>query len=197
MDTNTYAVVDLETTGHSPTNGDRIIQIAIVFIKNGEISEKYVRFVNPGQKIPAFIRQLTDISDEDVEHAPSFEDLAAEVRNLLEGTVFVAHNTDFDLPFLQNEFARCGLRSWTGRQIDTVELSKIVFPSSPSYRLQDIAEELSIPLPSARATMAQKRLANCCLRAMKNLKPTRGTLELLHRRSFRLKSIYHRYFTRL
>ena len=50
MDTKTYAVVDLETTGHSPENGDRIIQIAIVFIKNGEIDEKYVRFVNPGTK---------------------------------------------------------------------------------------------------------------------------------------------------
>ena len=66
MENKTYAVVDLETTGHSSAKGDRIIQIAIVFIKNGEIGEKYVRFVNPGQKIPTFIRQLTNISDEDV-----------------------------------------------------------------------------------------------------------------------------------
>ena len=64
MNNTTYAVVDLETTGHSPAKGDRMIQIAIVFIKNGEIGEKYVRFVNPGQPIPAFIRQLTSISDE-------------------------------------------------------------------------------------------------------------------------------------
>ena len=80
MDTKTYAVVDLETTGHSSAKGDRIIQIAIVFIKNGEIGEKYVRFVNPGQKIPAFIRQLTNIADEDVKDAPCFEEIAAEVR---------------------------------------------------------------------------------------------------------------------
>ena len=70
MQNKTYAVVDLETTGHSPVKGDRMIQIAIVFIKNGEIGDKYVRFVNPGQKIPAFIRQLTAISDEDVKDAP-------------------------------------------------------------------------------------------------------------------------------
>ncbi len=69
----------LETTGHSPAKGDRMIQIAIVFIKDGEIGEKYVRFVNPGQKIPAFIRQLTAISDEDVKDAPSFDEIAAEV----------------------------------------------------------------------------------------------------------------------
>lgn len=70
MHNKTYAVVDLETTGHSPAKGDRMIQIAIVFIKDGKIGEKYVRFVNPGQKIPAFIRQLTAISDEDVKDAP-------------------------------------------------------------------------------------------------------------------------------
>ena len=109
MNNKTYAVVDLETTGHSPAKGDRIIQIAIVFIKNGEIGEKYVRFVNPGQKIPAFIRQLTGISDEDVADAPYFEEIADEVAGLFEGTIFIAHNTDFDLSFLQNEFSemRC------------------------------------------------------------------------------------------
>ena len=75
MKTKTFAVVDLETTGHSSAKGDRIIQIAIVFIRNGEIAEKFVRFVNPGQKIPPFIRQLTNITDEDVENAPYLKKL--------------------------------------------------------------------------------------------------------------------------
>lgn len=190
METKTYAVVDLETTGHSPANGDRIIQIAIVFIKNGEIGEKYVRFVNPGQKIPAFIRQLTNISDEEVKDAPFFEEIAEEVRNNLEGTVFVAHNTDFDLSFLQSEFKRCGLSKWSGMEIDTVELSKIIFPSSPSYRLQDIAEELDIALPSAHRAdddaKATSKLLLACNEKLQSL--PEGTLDLLHRRSFRLKS---------
>lgn len=149
MDNKTYAVVDLETTGHSPVKGDRIIQLAIVFITNGEIGDKYVRFVNPGQKIPAFIRQLTGIADEDVVDAPYFEDIAEEVARLLEGTVFIAHNTDFDLSFLQSEFSRCGIRKWVGKKMDTVELAKIMYPSATSYRLQDIAEDLGIPLAAA------------------------------------------------
>ena len=90
MDTKTYAVVDLETTGHSPAKGDRIIQIAIVFIKNGEIDEKYVRFVNPGQKIPAFIRQLTNISDEDVENAPYLKKLRQKYEIFLK-ELFSSH----------------------------------------------------------------------------------------------------------
>ena len=180
----------LETTGHSPAKGDRMIQIAIVFIKNGEIGEKYVRFVNPGQKIPAFIRQLTAISDEDVKDAPFFDEIAAEVATLLEGTVFIAHNTDFDLSFLQSEFARCGVGKWTGKKIDTVELSKIFIPSAPSYRLQDIAEELGIPLGSAhRADDDAEATAKLFLICMDKLHTLpEDTLNLLHRRSFRLKS---------
>ncbi|MFS0576765.1 ATP-dependent DNA helicase DinG [Sporosarcina sp. 179-K 3D1 HS] len=190
MDKRTYAVVDLETTGHSSTNGDRIIQIAIVFIQNGRIGDAYVRFVNPGKEIPAFIRQLTSISDEDVLEAPSFEEIAEEVADLLEGSVFVAHNTDFDLAFLQNEFQRCGIRPWSGQKIDTVELAKIMFPSSPSYRLQDITEELGIPLVSAHRAdddaAATAQLFMACLAKLDDL--PRETLELLHRRSFLLKS---------
>ena len=67
----------------------------------------------------------------DVADAPHFEEIAAEVAGLLEGTVFIAHNTDFDLSFLQNEFARCGVGKWFGKKIDTVELAKIIYPSAP------------------------------------------------------------------
>ncbi|MBO0600404.1 ATP-dependent DNA helicase DinG [Sporosarcina sp. E16_3] len=190
MHNKTYAVVDLETTGHSPTKGDRMIQIAIVFIKDGIIGEKYVRFVNPGQKIPAFIRQLTSISDEDVKDAPFFDEIAAEVALLLEGTIFIAHNTDFDLSFLQSEFARCGVGKWTGKKIDTVELSKVLIPSAPSYRLQDITEELGIPLGSAHRAdddaEATAKLFLICMTKLHTL--PEDTLNLLHRRSFRLKS---------
>ncbi|MHA6259661.1 ATP-dependent DNA helicase DinG [Sporosarcina sp. CAU 1771] len=190
MDTKTYAVVDLETTGHSSAKGDRIIQIAIVFLKNKEIVKTYTRFVNPGQKIPPFIRQLTDISDGEVKDAPSFEVIASEVASLLEGTTFVAHNTDFDLPFLQAEFARCGVTQWTGKKIDTVELAKIIFPTSPSYRLQDIAEELGIALPSAhRADDDAEATAHLFLACEQKLRQLpEDTLNLLHRRSFLLKS---------
>lgn len=186
----TYAVVDLETTGHSSAKGDRIIQIAIVFIENGQIGKTYSRFVHPEKEIPAFIQELTTISDEEVAQAPRFEEIAKEVASLLEGTVFVAHNTDFDLSFLQNEFKRCGLPAWKGKKIDTVELVKILYPTAPSYRLQDITEELGIPLNTAHRAdddaMATAQLLLTCYRKLCRL--PEKTLALLHRRSFHLKS---------
>ncbi|MGN7386601.1 ATP-dependent DNA helicase DinG [Sporosarcina sp. SAFN-015] len=190
MDNSTYAVVDLETTGHSPAKGDRIIQIAIVFIENGTITKTYARFVNPEREIPAFIQQLTAITDEEVRTAPTFEKIAQEVSDMLQGTVFVAHNTDFDLSFLQSEFKRCKVSGWSGKKIDTVELSKILFPSSSSYRLQDLAEDLDIELPTAhRADDDAEATANLLLTALSKLRTLpEETLNLLHRRSFSLRS---------
>lgn len=190
MDNRTYAVVDLETTGHSPTKGDRIIQIAIVFVEQGRIVKKYSSFVNPLREIPAFIQQLTSITQNEVNTAPSFEEIAFTVSEMLQGTVFVAHNTDFDLAFLQSEFKRCQVPIWSGKKIDTVELAKILFPSSASYRLQDLAEDLEIMLPTAhRADDDAEATAYLLLKALSKLRTLPAeTLNLLHRRSFSLKS---------
>ncbi|WP_432355148.1 ATP-dependent DNA helicase DinG [Sporosarcina sp. A2] len=185
-----FAVVDLETTGHSPEKGDRIIQIAIMFIENGILTNEYVRFVNPDQKIPVFIQELTDITNEDVKDAPLFEEIAQEVRDLVEGWIFAAHNTNFDLPFLQKEFERCGISKWQGKQIDTVEFSKIMFPSAVSYRLKELTEELGIELAAAhRADDDARATAILLLECMKKVQVVpEKTLTLLHKRSFSLKS---------
>ncbi|WP_336822654.1 ATP-dependent DNA helicase DinG [Sporosarcina sp. USHLN248] len=190
MDNCTYAVVDLETTGHSPAKGDRIIQIAIVFIENETIIKKYARFVNPEREIPVFIQQLTAITDEEVKNAPRFEEIATSISEMLQGAVFVAHNTDFDLSFLQSEFKRCGVPQFIGKKVDTVELSKILFPTSHSYRLQDLSDELGIALPAAhRADDDAEATAHLLLAALKKLRTLpEETLNLLHRRSFSLRS---------
>lgn len=185
-----FAVVDLETTGHSPEKGDRIIQIAIMFIENGKLTNEYVRFVNPGQDIPVFIQELTDITKDDVKDAPLFEEIAHEVRDLLDGWMFAAHNTNFDLTFLQKEFQRCGIPRWQGKQIDTVEFSKIMFPSAVSYRLKEIAEELSIELSAAhRADDDARATANLLLKCIEKVTCLpEQTLARLHKRSFSMKT---------
>lgn len=190
MESQTYAIVDLETTGHSSQQGDRIIQIAIVLMKDWKVISTYSSFVNPGKKIPYFIQDLTHISDQDVETAPSFEEQAEQIYEILQDTIFVAHNTDFDLPFLQAEFKRAGLPKWFGKQMDTVELSKIFFPTAYSFKLQDITMELGIRLTHAHRAdhdaLATAYLLSSCWE--KILKLPLLTLEQLHKRSFRLKS---------
>src|SRR5690606_15639299 len=123
----------LETTGHSYINGDRIIQIAIVIMKEWHIEKTFTTFINPQQPIPLFIQDLTNITDADVAKAGAFEAYGQTIYDLLQDAIFVAHNTDFDLAFLQAELSRAGFPTWRGKKLDTVELSKIVFPTALSY----------------------------------------------------------------
>ena len=121
-----YVVVDLETTGNNPKNGDRIIQIAAIVIEQGKIIDQYSSYINPERTIPPFIQELTGINSSDVENAPTFKDLAPYIIGILDEAVFVAHNVLFDLTFLQAELERVGYERFLGDTVDTVELAKIL-----------------------------------------------------------------------
>ncbi|QGQ46662.1 ATP-dependent DNA helicase DinG [Metabacillus sediminilitoris] len=135
-----FVVIDLETTGNSPKKGDKIIQIAAVVIEEGQIVDRYMSFVNPKQRIPLFIEQLTGITNEMVDNAPTFEEIAKDLNSLLADSFFVAHNVYFDLSFLQEEMINCGFQ-FTGPILDTVELARVAFPTEKSYKLSDISDE--------------------------------------------------------
>ncbi|WP_298469476.1 ATP-dependent DNA helicase DinG [Psychrobacillus sp. FSL W7-1457] len=190
LENHKYAVVDIETTGHSSANGDRIIQLAIVFIENNKITGSFNTFVNPQKQIPLFIQDLTNIKEEDVKDAPRFEEIAPKVLEMLQDHIFVAHNTNFDLTFLQQELKRVGLPKLVCKSIDTVEFAKLMFPNIYSYKLQDIANELHIELESAhRADDDAKATAYLLLKCFDQLQTLpMKTIELLHKRSFQLKS---------
>lgn len=185
----TYAIVDIETTGHSPAKGDRMIQFAVVFVRDWKIQSTFSTFIQPGKKIPFFIQDLTNISDEDVKDAPVFEKVAGQIYDMLEGCIFVAHNTNFDLSFVQAEFKRIGFPIWKGKKMDTVELSRLLFPTSYSYKLQDITQERGIELTNAhRADDDAYATAELFIECMKEIeKLPIQTLELIHKRSFQLK----------
>jgi len=196
MESQKYAIVDLETTGHSPANGDRMIQIAIVIMNDWTIEKTFTTFIHPGKPIPLYIQDLTNISDFDVQDALPFEAHAEAIYELMQDAIFVAHNADFDLSFLQAEFVRAGLPKWRGKKIDTVELAKILFPMSLSYKLGDLAMDLNIPLDHAHRAdddaYACALLLKKCWEELLTL-PLQ-TIEKLHKHSFRLRSNLSQFF---
>ncbi|GGM23046.1 ATP-dependent helicase DinG [Paraliobacillus quinghaiensis] len=141
---NKYAVIDLETTGHTPAKGDRIIEVGIVVWSEGKIIEKYATLVNPEINIPRFITNLTGITDEAVSDQPTFDEIAAEIRGLFDNAYFVAHNVPFDMGFLNEEFKRVGLPVIMQPVIDTVELSRIMLPQAPGFKLGQLASWLKL-----------------------------------------------------
>ncbi|VDK13915.1 putative ATP-dependent helicase DinG [Oenococcus sicerae] len=147
MDENsTFAIVDLETTAPFKEDG-HIIQIGISFVKKWKIINNFQTMVNPGVKIPNQIVDLTGIKNEDVQDAPYFEDLAAMIHDQLSEAVFVAHNVRYDFPYLNGEFTRIKMHRLRVEYVDTVQLAQIIFPTIPSYKLDELVQHLGIKLP--------------------------------------------------
>ena len=130
------AFVDLETTG-SVSTGDRITEVGIVRIEEGELVEEWSSLVNPGCSIPEEIQVLTGITNAMVRHAPSFNDIRDEVHERLAGHVFVAHNARFDYGFLKNEFRRAEM-AFTADVLCTVRLSRRLYPRELSHSLDAV-----------------------------------------------------------
>lgn len=141
---NKFVVIDLETTGHSPENNDKIIEIGMVTIEEDKITKKNNTLLNPNKKIPPFITTLTNITNDDVKDAPVFAEKADKIIELFQDSYLIAHNVPFDMGFLNAELKDNGRPILRNSVIDTVELSRILYPKAPSYKLSQLAEYLAI-----------------------------------------------------
>ncbi|SAK98214.1 DNA polymerase III subunit epsilon [Caballeronia pedi] len=138
--------VDLETTG-ATFGVDRITEVGIVEVGPSGVSQ-WTSLVNPQKPIPAFIQQLTGITDAMVRDAPTFEQLAAGLLERMDGRLFVAHNAHFDHGFLKGEFRRMGLR-FAPDVLCTVQLSRAVYPAESRHGLDALVERHAL-VPAAR-----------------------------------------------
>lgn len=139
-----YAVVDLETTGTSLDGKQRIIQFSCVLVQNNKIINKFNTLVNPQMSIPLEVQKLTNITNKDVKNAPCFDEVVGTIFAFLQGTVFVAHNIQFDYRFLNLEFERVGYPALDLSGIDTVQMAQILLPDLLSYRLIDLGKYLGL-----------------------------------------------------
>jgi len=137
-----YAIIDIETTGGS-ARMEKITEIAIYLHDGERITDEFVSLVNPERNIPYFITNLTGITNEMVEDAPCFYEIAKTIVELTEGRAFVAHNARFDYSFIRQEFKSLGF-NYRRKIIDTVALSRKLFPGHRSYSLGNICRDLKI-----------------------------------------------------
>ena len=139
-----YAIVDIETTGgHASSNA--ITEIAIYVHDGNRIVKHFKTLINPQQKIPVYITALTGISNAMVASAPSFEEMAQEIHDLLSDNIFVAHSVNFDFSFIKHQLKQWGYELNT-KKLCTVRLSRKVFPGLPSYSLGNLCRNLQIPI---------------------------------------------------
>ncbi len=139
----TFVVLDIETTGISPKT-NKIIEIALIKVKNGKIIDKYHSLFNPERYLPLEITKLTGINDYDLDDAPLFISKINEINNFISDSVLVAHNSNFDISFLQQEYQIAGEIFPTNTVICTLKLSRKLFPFLESKSLASVAKHLNV-----------------------------------------------------
>jgi DNA polymerase-3 subunit epsilon len=164
-----FLVVDVETTGISAWAGDRVTEVAAVFVQGAEVREAFHSLVNPGRPIPPFITQLTGIDDTMVRDAPCFADIAGDLAAQMVGRVFVAHNARFDWNFLSAEFARVTSArpdAIANGQLCTVRLSRRLLSHLPRRNLDAVAHHYGVPIDGRHRAMGDARATAHVLRAL-------------------------------
>ncbi len=138
-----FAITDIETTGGG-IRGNKITEICVIVVQNGEVIEQYNSLVNPGTDIPLYIETLTGINDELVKEAPTFAEIATEVDKITKDCVFVAHNVNFDYNIIRSEFQNLNI-SFDRKRLCTVRLARKLIPGLFSYSLGNICTSINIP----------------------------------------------------
>ncbi len=139
-----YSIVDIETTGNG-IKGNKITEIAIFRIENGQICGEFSSLVNPGCEIPRYITALTGIDANMVRNAPALNEIAGQILEITKDSIFVAHSVNFDYHIIKNELRELGI-DFSMKRLCTVRLSRRIFPGLLSYSLGKLCATLDIPL---------------------------------------------------
>ncbi|MEJ6792940.1 MAG: exonuclease domain-containing protein [Lacinutrix sp.] len=134
-----YTIIDVETSGRT----NRITEISVFKYNGDTVIDEFTSLVNPNCFIPDHITALTGIDNSTVANAPEFRDIAQQVLDITEGTIFVAHNVNFDYNVIRNEFKSLNIE-FNRKKLCTVRLSRKLLPGHRSYSLGKLCKDLNI-----------------------------------------------------
>ncbi|MBO6215350.1 MAG: PHP domain-containing protein, partial [Lachnospiraceae bacterium] len=137
-----FVVFDIETTGLN-CRKCKIIEIGAVRYQNGKMTDRFSEFVNPLQKISPYTTELTSITDADVKDADTIETVLPRFMEFCGNDVLVAHNADFDTGCMIANALKLGI-DWRFTHIDTVPLSKFLFPELAKHNLDAVAKRCNV-----------------------------------------------------
>lgn len=175
------AVIDFETTGISPGCGDRATEVAIVLVEGGRVVDRFQSLMNAGVRIPAFITQLTGISNAMVASAPAAAEVMAQAGRFVGERPMVAHNAAFDRKFWVAELARAG-RAAAQPFACTLLLSRRLYPQAPNHKLGTLVDYHRLPRTgAAHRALADAEMAAALLgRIQHDLRTRHGVADPGH-----------------
>jgi len=143
MRADSLVILDFETTGLAPDQGDRAIEIGAVKLEAGEVVGEFQALMNPGFRVTSFIEDYTGISNGMLEQAPSCREVMKDFADFIGNDNLIAHNASFDRRFLDAEFRRLG-HQYSGEFSCSLLLSRRIFQDAPSHSLGNLIEFINI-----------------------------------------------------
>ena len=139
-----YTVVDIETTGMSPSY-NKILEISAIKIRGGKEVDTFSKLINPHERIPYFISNLTGITTEMARNeGEELEDVLIGFRDFLEDDIILGHNVNFDVNFLYDNFCEVFDEPLTNDFVDTLKISRKLLPELDHHRLDDLTDYYGI-----------------------------------------------------
>lgn len=140
----TTVVLDFETTGLSPDQGERAIEIGAVKLVDGELVDTFQQLMYPGKRIDYFIENYTGITNNMLKGAPPCGEVMREFSDFIDGFNLVAHNASFDSRFLDAEFRRIK-HSRCGQFACSMLIARRVYPDAPNHKLGTLVHYKQLP----------------------------------------------------
>jgi len=132
-----HVVVDVETTGLSPRQGHRVIEIGAVAVENGAVVGEFTTLIDAGVPVPPIVQAIHGITDEMLAGQPKPEEVLPLFHAFIADSILVAHNAAFDVRFLRHEFAKLKM-GLPNRHVCTLEMSRLRFPHLPDRTLETV-----------------------------------------------------------
>lgn len=162
-----YVVIDLETTGLMP-DFDEIIEIAALKIENGNITDTFQQLVKPESEIGSFIEKLTGITNEMLSTAPKINEVLPLFDKFIGDSIAVGHNVNFDVNFLYDNYVNVLDKPFSNNFIDTMRISRKIYPELSHHRLKDIVQHLDIAENGYHRALKDCEYTYKCYQSMEN-----------------------------
>ena len=172
-----YIVLDVETTGLSPTNGDRIVEIAAVKVRGRKIIDTFDYLINPQRLIPLEAQRINNITDDMVSQAPSADEILPKLISFVAGASISGHNIKFDLNFICYQLSLCGRKLNDSTPVcDTLKMARLLVPQLSSYTLGNVAQYFGLRVQEAHRALPDVKLTASVLNRLLDMAETQGIL---------------------
>lgn len=167
MSSRRYVICDIEATGLDEEKD--LIEIALITFQDEKVTDVYETLINPLRAVPEFIQNLTSITNRDLVNAPKFYEVADAIRMRIEGSIFVSHNTDFDLQLLMKKYHEMG-QELKVKEFCTLKVAQDEIPGLKNYNLDALCSFFGIKIKERHRAIGDARATLELFRELQDLR---------------------------